>query len=1591
MANCGNKRDVFKTSEASTKAWFRTNGIIDNHLNILNLAEFRKQTTKWTNYAKIKNKVDEGRIFLEENNGTKAIPNQVAFHKIDASKGIFYPENEHLKGLYQTTSQGKVNESLDTKLKVLLQKLGINVLSLDNIRDSDGNIIDVVAKADLLQSTIEIIEGKRGLNTLSEETAHFIVELLPSDHPLLVSAMKRVESTEMYKQVKEEYSTLYEGDELKLKKEAIGKLISQEIVNTYKQTKESSGTTAWINSWFKAVTNWFKTKFKGISSNDVFNISNPYKQIAEKILAEDIGGLKKIEEVVQEYKTKPLKEYFYQISNETKLNKEQIVTLLKTQKIVPSETGYKKLDGTEVKRRVSDKSKAFYKKIFGEEPKSLKTDNLKLKGTYIHKIKQISMNRLINGQSIDMGISEIRREILNQAKSELMLQKDFQEAYNKYGDKFFELADTFTNHILSAKSLSDSVRAVFNNIQENQKKLNTILGEEGKAEIFTELTVYDESSDTGGTIDLLVVYSNGAVGIYDYKAMDFSDKSYVAGYKEQAFEIQLSNYQRILANNYKVTDFAECLVIPTGMILKDEASVLEFTKDSNTENDEKYRPYLNHIPIKSMTFDEDINKVLDKLYKEEDLLRAKINVDFRDEKLKSKLYKVRQAIKKLAIFQDYNYIISIVNDLSEDFHNRETLTKDSKDVLNNDYLKEISDQIKLYEGILNTIADRIEGSNEYSDKEKLLVASAVGRLNRLSKKVEQKAIANVNTYSAGGDITKPGREIGLMGRIFNQLSEINHPAFKKLSEIVRANSNKTREEVKEIIDDIEIKRNALNQWASSKGISLYDAYSKLIQKNKKGTDTKLIDKYNDQFREDREKAINNKDKKWFLQNTQIVEKEGILYYEGEIQKEFEEARNKKIADLNKHFEGKKYADKRESELKIWDAKYNITENPSAIFNKKNWLLRAKDNEKYFTEEWKYMLANQPLKEFYDTLVSYNKKFASITGREIKWNFIPNVRKDLIAKVMQNGAGSLFDMKNNFLDSIEVTQEDVIKGRIDPNTGEPIQAIPLLFTDTIDVDLKSNDLARNLILFAKTAYSYKHLSETESLVLNIKAIISSAEYKTKVVGSNGKLLKNSFLGKVIEKTGMNSSDVEVFEKFINMYWYGKNVTGDFTFNIGDKEYSAAKIVSNLQQYITTKSLGLNVISSAGNAIGSYSNFFMTMSEGKYFTRKNLTDSRKLLSENNEKYIASIELFEPFSHDQITERANKISASSLERLLTMDNLLFMMKKPDEFLDKNILVSMLYNYTIKDGKIVKKQENDLPLIDMIEKDKDNNWNLPNVSKEELWRFRHMVQKIAGKIKGTMPEYDKNLANNTVAMQTLMQFKNWIPGLYKNRFGELKYDETLQDFEVGRMNVAISQILGGETLKDNLGELKNLLGEVVTGGYLFGGLKKINTSIAEKYRQKYLTEHPEMADKLTLEEYVELRKQKLQGAVTELRFILSFLMLVFGIKAVIPDDDKEGISKLISRNGYMMANRGFLELTFFYSPKSVDQLITSPFTLYGIANDLQSWISNTSDEWRDLLVGENSKQDKSPFTYYTVTRFLPFGKPFAQVTDIYDSFKVK
>ena len=114
------------------------------------------------------------------------------------------------------------------------------------------------------------------------------------------------------------------------------------------------------------------------------------------------------------------------------------------------------------------------------------------------------------------------------------------------------------------KTLYNGVKDIADQIKAAQKKIDP----KGTVQVLTENTVFDPINDIAGSMDVFVVYSDGSVALYDWKFMTLTkDKngkiiSGPAFNKIDSYDIQISEYKRILKDVYGVTKFRESRIIP---------------------------------------------------------------------------------------------------------------------------------------------------------------------------------------------------------------------------------------------------------------------------------------------------------------------------------------------------------------------------------------------------------------------------------------------------------------------------------------------------------------------------------------------------------------------------------------------------------------------------------------------------------------------------------------------------------------------------------------------------------------------------------------------------------------------------------------------------------------------------------------------------------------------------------------------------------------------------------------------------------------------------------------------------------------------
>lgn len=128
--------------------------------------------------------------------------------------------------------QAKFNNQLNNTLIGMMRNLGFTVVYSD---DGVTNVFDpenASETADKLKAIIRIARGELGEEAFPEEFAHFMIDGLTT-HPLVSRILKYLRTDGVVERILGDefaaYNELYNGDELRLRKEAAGKLLARYI------------------------------------------------------------------------------------------------------------------------------------------------------------------------------------------------------------------------------------------------------------------------------------------------------------------------------------------------------------------------------------------------------------------------------------------------------------------------------------------------------------------------------------------------------------------------------------------------------------------------------------------------------------------------------------------------------------------------------------------------------------------------------------------------------------------------------------------------------------------------------------------------------------------------------------------------------------------------------------------------------------------------------------------------------------------------------------------------------------------------------------------------------------------------------------------------------------------------------------------------------------------------------------------------------------------------------------------------------------------------------------------------------------------
>ena len=286
-SNCEQKSINFSTSQASTKAWYKTRNLIDQYYNVLDYNKTVQYVNEHTKYLKDTYGIDEGNIYTFEQGGKKVIPNTRAFHVYDAMKGIYYPDNQYLieenKKIGKPVTSPELSNFEIRTPESLKNEEGISITKLiaDKLYLSTGVPYEMITSEDaseLLKFTktpytgasgfyygnkLYFVKDKISTETVLHEYGHPIIKSISVLNPKLFNNLYdkftgTLASDEIIDKVKELYPELEENSD-RFKEEVLVSALEEIGTNKLKERfKTDEGLKSFIDLLLYSIRKLFE-------------------------------------------------------------------------------------------------------------------------------------------------------------------------------------------------------------------------------------------------------------------------------------------------------------------------------------------------------------------------------------------------------------------------------------------------------------------------------------------------------------------------------------------------------------------------------------------------------------------------------------------------------------------------------------------------------------------------------------------------------------------------------------------------------------------------------------------------------------------------------------------------------------------------------------------------------------------------------------------------------------------------------------------------------------------------------------------------------------------------------------------------------------------------------------------------------------------------------------------------------------------------------------------------------------------------------------------------------------------------------------
>ncbi len=844
------------------------------------------------------------------------------------------------------------------------------------------------------------------------------------------------------------------------------------------------------------------------------------------------------------------------------------------------------------------------------------------------------------------------------------------------------------------------------------------------------------------------------------------------------------------------------------------------------------------------------------------------------------------------------------------------------------------------------------------------------------------------------------KELDFVAKTFLEGSKLSSKIIRLASNAILKSRSIVALKTKELIDEFTPLVIDLEKEAAANGKKAFDMIGEV-----RGGELYLFKKIDGKFWDQISKAKADKNKNFFLKNMDIEK----------YRKMSKEAIEKGVTELNLT----KFSSDAETDDKI--RKYRIKKLRDSldidsdtfngyegyqfayIFN------RSMIEEGHYSNEYEQMRKNPTALKMWQFFTKLNEM-----GRELGYldqkgmTFFPLIEATMIDKAVQTKdyGGELKDFFKDLYTSRDY--EDVSFSRIDPETGKLKKSIPKYFTNTErGVDQLSRDLTKIGPLWINALMEFDRRKSMESMLLTLHTVEKS---KGQIVVENNNIVYNASGEPMVDENASKNADV--LETIVDDYLYGLGENLDSIGNIAlsktklgktaeeseNRRVNIRKGMENSNALMQALAVGLKLAVAIPNYFGV--NFHAFINAGNFYTfkefqKKNLTITTGVGLSTLDK--ALLDTIVPLNEDVSKEEQRKLAKKQgyLKYLSTWtmtDVAMVTNSWPERQLQFANALAFNDNSMVVDGKIVNirkylrekdradkyklsveerralestfeqrvnelQETKSLPKIAKIENDK---LVIPGVSQEELANYRVQVIEFHRKSSAQMSLDNKAGYRRDTILKSFMMFKNWIPKQISERTMDIQKNETLDEWEYGRVRVFFK--VWSRLAKYNVFKMRDIL----SGNE--EGLKILNEILEEK-RRLYKEKTGQDLD-ITDEEFYDLMRKELSSTIRELGLLMSTMALVIAAKVAIPPDDEDD-KALSNRQKYFIKvlTKVEDELSFYYNPMSFESMTRgSIFPSLGIATRALKAVGDLEKEVEGRITDDEELMEKA----HPTRRFL-------------------